>query len=81
MTEKQHKHAFRGLWRRLWSPLGAGRTRTRTFRCPVCERSVEVGGIGGFYPAAVSASEVASLCKTQNGTTHSGSVAGNASPA
>ncbi len=81
VPEKQHKHTVRGLWRRLWSPLEPARTLTRTFRCPVCGRSVEIGGVGGFYPAAVSASEVASQCRTQNGTTHSGRVAGNASPA
>ncbi len=62
------------------APATPARTLTRTYACPVCGLGVELVGTGKFYPTSPSASEVASLCRSQNGTTHATRVTGIASP-
>lgn len=65
----------------VWRARHPDEKETRTFECPLCGRSVEVSGTSdGSFPLTVSASEVAALCRRQNGTTHAGRAHGVGRP-
>ena len=80
MMPMRLRSGARRAWRWLWVPATPTAHVTRTYECLVCGRGVEIVGTGDFYPTAASASEVASLCRRQNGTTHAAHVTGIASP-